>query len=143
VRVLKLVLAAIAFPAAAFSQSTPVREMSFHTWLKLNGHVRKGEKGIVIIAPMVFRKKETEPTEDQETRGYGFRSAYVFDISQTDGEPLPELAQVIGDPREYADRLKDCAASRGVTLEFSADLGGASGVHGRPDLFDRTDVEAW
>ena len=104
------------------------RVAGFHTWLKLNRHVRKGEKGIVIIAPMVFRKKETEPTEDQESRICGFRAAYVFDISQTDGEPLPEFAQVKGNPREYSERLKEFAASRGIALEFSADLGGASGV---------------
>ncbi len=42
---------------------------------------------------MVGRKKRgDELTEDEETRVYGFRAAHVFDISQTDGEPLPEFA---------------------------------------------------
>jgi antirestriction factor ArdC-like protein len=40
------------------------RVAGFHTWLKLNRHVKKGEKGIVVIAPMVIRKKEFEITED-------------------------------------------------------------------------------
>src|SRR3954451_13507135 len=44
------------------------RVAGFHTWLKLNRHVKKGEKGIVIIAPMVGRKKDAEVTEDDQTR---------------------------------------------------------------------------
>jgi hypothetical protein len=55
------------------------RVAGYHAWLKMNRHVKKGEKGIVIIAPMVIRKKETEPSEDDETRLFGFRCAYVFD----------------------------------------------------------------
>src|SRR5262249_21465742 len=35
------------------------RVAGYQTWLKMNRHVRKGERGIVIIAPMVVRKKET------------------------------------------------------------------------------------
>src|SRR5882757_7681563 len=61
----------------------------FHTWLKMRRCVRKGEKGIVILAPMVGRKKSSdELTEDEQTRLFGFRAAHVFDISQTDGEAL-------------------------------------------------------
>jgi hypothetical protein len=52
----------------------------FHAWLKLRRFVRKGEKGIVILAPMVGRKKSDDAlTEDAETRLYGFRAAHVFD----------------------------------------------------------------
>src|ERR1700737_3399138 len=71
----------------------------FHAWLKMRRYVRKGEKGIVILAPMVGRKKsDDELTEDNQTRVFGFRAAHVFDVSQTDGEPLPEFATVKGDP---------------------------------------------
>jgi len=104
------------------------RVAGFHTWLKLNRHVRKGEKGIVIIAPMVIRKKEFEITEDGETRVFGFRSAYVFDVRQTDGEPLAEFVQVQGDPGQYTGRLKEFAACQGIAIEFSAEIGSASGV---------------
>src|SRR5437879_2419962 len=52
----------------------------FHSWLKLRRYVRKGEKGIVILAPMVGRKKSAdELTEDEQTRVFGFRAAHVFD----------------------------------------------------------------
>jgi hypothetical protein len=52
----------------------------FHAWLKLRRYVRKGEKGIVILAPMVGRKKsDNDLTEDARTRLFGFRAAHVFD----------------------------------------------------------------
>lgn len=52
----------------------------FHAWLKLRRFVRKGEKGIVILAPMVGRKRLNDTlTEDPETRLFGFRAAHVFD----------------------------------------------------------------
>jgi hypothetical protein len=52
----------------------------FQFWLKLGRHVRKGEKGIAILAPMVGKKRtEDEITEDEQTRIFGFRAAHVFD----------------------------------------------------------------
>ena len=51
----------------------------YQAWLKMNRHVKKGEKGIVIIAPMATRKRETEFSEDDDTSLFGFRSAHVFD----------------------------------------------------------------
>src|SRR2546426_9270722 len=69
----------------------------FHAWLKLRRYVRKGEKGIVILAPMVGKKSSGEElAEDDKTRLFGFRAAHVFDLSQTDGEPLPDFAAVGG-----------------------------------------------
>jgi antirestriction protein ArdC len=70
----------------------------FQAWRKLNRFVRKGEKGIAIFAPMVVKKhNEAGQREDEQTRLFGFRTAYVFDESQTDGEPLPSFAAVKGD----------------------------------------------
>lgn len=52
----------------------------FHAWLKMRRYVRKGEKGIVILAPMVGKKKTHDDlTEDEQTRLFGFRAAHVFD----------------------------------------------------------------
>jgi antirestriction protein ArdC len=80
----------------------------FHAWLKLGRYVRKGEKGIVILAPMVGRKKsENELTEDEKTRLFGFRAAHVFDVSQTDGDALPEFSTVKG-ARPYPLSLTEC-----------------------------------
>jgi antirestriction protein ArdC len=97
----------------------------FHSWLKLGRHVRKGEKGIVILAPMVGRKNLTE---DEQTRVYGFRSAHVFDVSQTDGEPLPEFASVKGDPQDYTEHLKQFVATQQIALEYDARIAPAKGL---------------
>ncbi len=102
----------------------------FHAWLKMRRYVRKGEKGIVILAPMVGRKKssEDELREDAETRIFGFRAAHVFDVSQTDGEPLPEFATVKGDPQDAMARLKDFIAAQGISLEYDSRIAPAKGM---------------
>ena len=92
----------------------------FQAWLNLKRFVRKGEKGIVILAPMVGRMKSTdELSEDSQTRLFGFRAAHVFDVSQTDGEPLPAFATVQGDPGDLIDRLKAFVTHQGISLEYS------------------------
>ena len=60
----------------------------YNAWLRLNRHVRKGEKAIRILAPM-SRKDETE--DGEQKYHLFFRAVSVFDVSQTEGEPLPEL----------------------------------------------------
>ncbi len=101
----------------------------FHSWLKMRRYVRRGEHGIVILAPMVGRKKaDDELTEDSHTRVFGFRAAHVFDVSQTEGDPLPEFASVQGNPRDYTERLTDFVASKGIALEYSAEIAPARGV---------------
>jgi len=101
----------------------------FHAWLTLRRFVRKGEKGIAILAPMVGRKKADDAlTEDEQTRLYGFRAAHVFDVSQTEGEPLPEFATVSGDPQGYADRLTQFVASQGIALTYDSKIAPAKGL---------------
>lgn len=56
-------------------------------WLSLNRRVRKGEKGIRILAPMVC--KGTDANGDETRFVKGFKSVAVFDVAQTEGEPLP------------------------------------------------------
>src|SRR5690606_16196303 len=91
----------------------------FHTWRQMGRFVRKGEKGIVIIAPMLIRKRDEPDSDGAEASKpvLRFRGVYVFDVSQTDGEPLPEPARVNGDPRHHTDRLKTLVAERGITLD--------------------------
>jgi len=102
----------------------------FHSWLKFQRHVRKGEKGIVILAPMVGKKKteSAEAAEDEQSRVFGFRAAHVFDISQTDGEPLPEFAQVQGDPQHFTAKLKAMIDERGIALDYSEKIAPAKGM---------------
>ncbi len=95
----------------------------FHAWLTLRRYVRKGEKGIVILAPMVGKKKtESELTEDEQTRVFGFRAAHVFDVSQTEGEPLPEFATVRGDPQNYTVRMKAFVTGKGIGWNIQSGL---------------------
>jgi antirestriction protein ArdC len=63
----------------------------FKAWQQLGRQVRRGEHGIRIMAPMVVKQRDEngETDEDGETRVL-FRTVSVFDVSQTDGEPLPE-----------------------------------------------------
>jgi antirestriction protein ArdC len=103
----------------------------FHFWLKLGRHVRKGEKGIAILAPIVGRKRrvgEEEPIEDGRRQVYGFRACHVFDISQTEGADLPEFATVHGDPGEYLERLIRFVASRNIDLEYDSRIAPARGM---------------
>lgn len=101
------------------------RVAGFQTWKSLGRFVKKGEKGIVIIAPMVLRSKDTSDSgkvDGEDRTILRFRAVYVFDVSQTDGAPLPEPAAVSGDPSGYTDRLKAFIAARGITLEYLSDL---------------------
>ncbi|PWT96939.1 MAG: DUF1738 domain-containing protein [Terriglobia bacterium] len=103
----------------------------FHAWLKLRRYVRKGEKGIVILAPMVGKKRrpdDQELAEDEQTRVFGFRAAHVFDVSQTEGEPLPEFATITGDPQCYTERLRQFVANQNIALEYDSKISPARGL---------------
>jgi antirestriction protein ArdC len=100
------------------------------TWNRLGRFVRKGEKGIAIFAPMRF-KAEEEPAGGEEAGRIGFRVVHVFDISQTDGQPLPEPQTVTGDASGHLADLKRVVAGRGLRLEYADDLGNAKGCYFR------------
>lgn len=105
------------------------RVAGFHTWKSLGRSVRKGEKGIMIIAPMTLRAKEGDGADDRDApRIVRFRVAHVFDVSQTEGEPLPDLDRVRGDPGAALIRLESAVRAAGITLEDADDLGGADGI---------------
>lgn len=77
------------------------RVAGFQTWRKLGRYVRKGEKGIAIIAPIIRRKQaeETDQTASAQAEHAvaGFKITHVFAEGQTEGDPLPELGNVQGD----------------------------------------------
>lgn len=102
------------------------RVAGFNAWKKLGRHVKKGEKGLAIIAPIVYRKDDEASEDGRAVRG--FKVAHVFDVEQTEGEPLPEFATVAGDPGANMERLKTLVASRGIDLQYSDLLGSALGT---------------
>ena len=101
----------------------------FQAWKKLGRSVKKGEKGIGIIAPMVYRardeKSDDEPS-DKVVRG--FKVVHVFDVSQTEGEDLPEFATVVGAPGSHIDAVEQLIRSRDIELMYEPIPGGADGV---------------
>jgi antirestriction protein ArdC len=101
----------------------------FRTWNQLGRFVKKGEKGIVILAPIVRCKPENSVDDEKESsRIAGFRAAYVFDVSQTDGQELPGIGVVHGDPREYRDGLRRFAAAQNIAIEYAEDIAPARGT---------------
>lgn len=103
------------------------RVAGFQTWKSLGRAVQKGEKGIAIIAPMIFRKEDSAKPDDEE-KIVRYRVVHVFDISQTEGESLPEPNRICGDPGESLARIESAIRSGGITLETVPLLGGADGV---------------
>ena len=105
----------------------------FHTWRQLGRSVKKGEKGIMIFAPMLVREREPSPAvqpgkNDPSFRLAGFRSAYVFDIQQTDGQALPQFATTTGDPKEFGEKLKSVVRGRGISVEYDSSIAPALGM---------------
>ncbi len=102
----------------------------FYTWHRLGRFVKKGEKGILILAPIVRRKNESNEQNDtdESSTAVGFRAAYVFDISQTDGQELPAIGSVNGDPRECRELLAKIVAEQGIALEYSQEIAPARGT---------------
>src|SRR5438132_828208 len=79
----------------AFQNPDATQVAGFRRWRELDRQVRRGEKGIAILAPIVRRLKvEDEVTGEEQTivsAPRAFRVVHVFDVSQTDGDELPEI----------------------------------------------------
>ena len=113
---------------------TATRVAGFWTWKNLGRSVKAGQKGIRILAPIVgIRRKKDEEAQKDITRQnertlLGFRNAYVFDVSQTEGADLPDMHQVSGDPGENVDRLAEFVKSRGIQFVYNANIAPALGM---------------
>ncbi len=95
-------------------------------------HVKKGEKGIRILAPWkrkvtrTVKNKETGEEEQEEFSFTAYRAVSVFDISQTEGKDLPEIAaQLTGD--EGADLIDKVIGISPVPVRFEPIAGGSNG----------------
>jgi len=114
------------------------------TWNSLGRFVKRGEKGIFILAPMIgFRRSRqneiatdinTDNSADErkpEPRLVGFRAVYVFDITQTEGKEIATLTEVSGDVSGYRERLFKFVEGQNVELSFSERIAPAKGLsHG-------------
>jgi hypothetical protein len=111
------------------------RVAGLYAWNQLGRKVRKGEKGIRILAPMIGirRKKDSEAEKNPTTPNHavlvGFRAVYVFDASQTEGAELPNLKKrVKGDVGRYRERLLDFTIAQGIGIEFKESIAPALGM---------------
>jgi antirestriction protein ArdC len=128
----------------ALQNPDATRVAGYETWKALGRNVRKGGHGIAILAPMTFTRRATTDTtntngtvdadrpERDNTAGLGpsdsdqnqpqtvtrFKVVYVFDIDQTDGQPLPGLADRLTGTGNQAlwDGLARQVTTRGYTL---------------------------
>jgi len=110
------------------------RVAGLYAWNQLGRRVKKGEKGIRILAPIIgIKRKPKEEAEKDITKQnravlVGFRSAVVFDISQTEGVELPELREISGDVGENRDRLLAFIEKQGIELVFTERIAPALGM---------------
>jgi hypothetical protein len=113
----------------AFQKPAATHVAGFRTWHKLGRFVKKSEKAILILAPIIRRKAaDKEHVEPDQPSAAGFRAAHVFDISQTEGQEFPEIGRVQGEPHGYRERLWKFAAEKGITVEYCQDIAPARGI---------------
>ncbi len=104
------------------------RVASYRTWQQLDRQVRKGETGIMVSHPKPYwvdpttgarvRPPRSEQARNRLERRVGFGTGYVFDVTQTDGAPLPELGRPAPTdaPAALIDHLDNWCADQGVTV---------------------------
>ena len=92
----------------------------FKRWQSMGRYVQKGEHGIPILAPIITTI--TNEKGEDEQRLVGFKVVYVFDVSQTDGEPLPEPPDWKSPEKNAAlqEKLLHFAQSKGVQVQIKS-----------------------
>jgi antirestriction protein ArdC len=118
----------------ARQKPTATHVAGIYAWNQLGRRVKRGERGIQILAPMIGVRRRKNADADEETANpntpvlVGFRAVYVFDVSQTDGTELPSVLGVQGEVGEFRDRLVDFVNVQGIALEFNERIAPAMGV---------------
>lgn len=115
------------------------RVAGYGDWQKnFKRHVKRGEHGIKILAPCPYKQKvereQTGPdgravTVTEEVTRAAFKPVTVFDVSQTEGEPLPSLGvnELTGDVEHYPDFFEALKQVSPFPVGFEAIPGGAKG----------------
>lgn len=113
----------------------PARVAGFRTWIKLGRVVRKGETALRILAPVTIKQRDELVGEDAEEGRVAFKTAFVFDVSQTEvlegvqPAPLePPRQPLTGDSHAHLlAPLRGLAESIGYSVCFEAIEGSAGG----------------
>lgn len=124
----------------------------YKAWQKnFERHVNKGEKAIRILAPAPYKIKEERDKFDPVTQEIlldkdgnpkkeeveitipAFRAVSVFDVAQTDGKPIPELAakELLSDVEGYQDMIRAVEAISPVPIELEEIAGDSKGYYDR------------
>jgi len=123
----------------ASQRPTATKVAGIRSWNELGRRVKRGEKGIMIFAPMIgYRRKASDADQNQqsdartdkpEARLVGFRAVYVFDVDQTEGAELPALGSTFaGEVGDKLDKLAEFTTTQGIKLEYSDKIEPARGM---------------
>ena len=156
------------YQAGRVPEPMPTYVAGFKQWLSLNRQVMKGQSGYAILAPVTGRFASSTPEdsgswrrlgrgekptwgERVRSRLVGLHPAYVWDISQTEGDPIPERPMPMllqgQAPEGLWEGLAAQVEARGFTLKQvpnSAVIGGANGItdYSTREVAVRTDMDA-
>jgi hypothetical protein len=110
------------------------RVAGYQTCRQLGRQVNRGAKGVLIFAPIVRRKAESQEQEGvsgdagSAVKLVGFRGIHVFAEEDTSGQPILRLSSCTGEPSAFAGRLRDFVISRGIQFEYSEHIRPAYGM---------------
>ena len=147
-----------AFQQGRVPEPMPTYVAGFKQWLSLNRHVMKGQAGYAILAPVTARFASSNPADPDSwrrlgrgekpglgeavrSRLIGLKPAHVWDISQTDGEPIPETPRptlLRGQAPEWLwDGLADQITAHGFEVRLVSDAKSIGGANGLTDYLTR------
>ncbi len=143
---------------ARVPEPTPTYVAGFHQWLSLGRHVVKGQHGYGILAPVTARFASANPSdagswrrlsrgekpgsgESVRSKLVGLKPAHVWDLSQTAGDPVPELPRpnlLRGQaPAGLWDGLADQITALGFELRLVSSAAAIGGANGLTDFLAR------
>jgi hypothetical protein len=147
-----------AYKEGRVPEPTPTYVAGFHQWLSLGRSVAKGQHGYGILAPVTGRFASFTPEDPNSwrrlarnekamsgeyarTRMIGVKPTYVWDISQTTGDPVPELPRpslLQGQaPTGLWDGLADQITAAGFELRLVSSAAAIGGANGLTDFLSR------
>jgi hypothetical protein len=147
-----------AFTEGRVPEPTPTYVAGFHQWLSLGRHVVKGQHGYGILAPVTARLASKNPSdasswrrlshgekpasgETVKSKLVGLKPTHVWDISQTAGDPVPELPRpslLSGQaPTGLWDGLADQITALGFELRLVSSAAAIGGANGLTDFLSR------
>jgi N-terminal domain of anti-restriction factor ArdC len=102
------------------------RVAGFHAWKAVGRSVKKGAKGIAILAPRIRKREVQSITGETETVNsvQGYLNVHVFDVADTEGADLPDLHyRATGGGETILPRLEHAARTLGIKLEYREHTG--------------------